>query len=138
PAQHRDGIAHVAGGPQPSGGSARRDRRIHDEPRGRRPAMTALAAGALRGSYPPIVTPFREGRVDLDALASLVERQVQHGSQGIVVAGTTGEPSSLTVDERNDLLRVAVRTAARRITVVAATGSQSLAETIELTTAAEP
>ena len=99
--------------------------------------MMALAAGALRGSYPPIVTPFREGRVDLDALASLVERQVQHGSHGIVVAGTTGEPSSLTVAERNDLLRVAVRAAARRIAVVAATGSQSLAETIELTTAAE-
>jgi 4-hydroxy-tetrahydrodipicolinate synthase len=99
--------------------------------------MTTLPDGALRGSYPPVVTPFRDGRVDVETFARLVERQVRLGSHGIVVAGTTGEPSSLTVAERAELLRVAVKVAARRIPIVAATGSQSLAETLELTLQAE-
>jgi 4-hydroxy-tetrahydrodipicolinate synthase len=95
--------------------------------------MMRLADDALRGSYPPLVTPFRDGEVDLDAYASLVERQVAGGSHGITVNGTTAEPSTLTVDERNALVRVAVDVAAGRIPVVAATGSQSHAETVELT-----
>jgi 4-hydroxy-tetrahydrodipicolinate synthase len=99
--------------------------------------MMRLADTALRGSYPPVVTPFRDGRVDLDTFASLVDRQVRLGSHGIVVCGTTGEPSSLTVSERADLVRVAVETVAHRIAVVAATGSQSLAETLDLTAQAE-
>jgi 4-hydroxy-tetrahydrodipicolinate synthase len=99
--------------------------------------MMRLAETALRGSYPPLVTPFRDGRVDLDTFASLVDRQVRLGSHGIVVCGTTGEPSSLTLSERADLVRVAVEAVARRIPVVAATGSQSLAETLDLTVQAE-
>ena len=95
--------------------------------------MMPLAADALRGSYPPLVTPFRDGAVDLDAYASLVERQIAGGSHGITVNGTTAEPSTLTVDERDQLVRVAVETAAGRIPVVAATGSQSHAETVWLT-----
>jgi 4-hydroxy-tetrahydrodipicolinate synthase len=97
----------------------------------------ALAQAALRGSYPPIVTPFRDGRVDVETFASLVDRQVRLGSHGIVVCGTTAEPSSLTMSERVELLRVAVEVVARRISVVAATGSQSLAETLDLTARAE-
>jgi 4-hydroxy-tetrahydrodipicolinate synthase len=54
-----------------------------------------------------------------------------------VVCGTTGEPSSLTPDERTDLLKVAVEVIAKRIPVVAATGSQSFTETVEITTRAE-
>jgi 4-hydroxy-tetrahydrodipicolinate synthase len=99
--------------------------------------MMALAAGALRGSYPPVVTPFREGRVDLGTFASLIDRQARLGSHGIVVAGTTGEPSSLTTSERVELFQVAVKIADGRVPVVAATGSQSYAETLELTVAAE-
>jgi 4-hydroxy-tetrahydrodipicolinate synthase len=87
----------------------------------------------LRGSMPPLVTPFRDGSVDETAYARLVEFQVAHGSHGIVVNGTSGEPSTLTIAERNRLVDVAVEAAAGRLQVVAATGSQSLAETIELT-----
>ena len=43
----------------------------------------------LRGSYPPLVTPFRDGAVDYDAFAGLVEHQIANGSHGIVVCGTT-------------------------------------------------
>jgi 4-hydroxy-tetrahydrodipicolinate synthase len=99
--------------------------------------MMPLNKTFLRGSFPPLVTPFREGKVDYDKFAELVERQVQEGSDGIVVAGTTGEPSSLSIGERIELLKVAISVGAGRIQIVAATGSQSLAETTELTTQAE-
>jgi 4-hydroxy-tetrahydrodipicolinate synthase len=99
--------------------------------------MMPLAHDALRGSYPPLVTPFRDGEVDYDAFARLVEHVIANGTHGILVTGTTGEPSTLTVDERTQLLRVAIETAAGRVPVVAATGSQSLAETLDLTVRAE-
>jgi 4-hydroxy-tetrahydrodipicolinate synthase len=87
----------------------------------------------LRGSIPPLITPFRNGAVDYEAYARLVEFQIREGSHGILVNGTTSEPASLTVEERNRLVDVAVQTASGRVAVVAATGSQSLAETEVLT-----
>lgn len=99
--------------------------------------MMRLDQKFLRGSYPPLITPFRDGKVDFKKFAKLVERQVREGSHGVVVAGTTGEPSSLTVEERSELTKIAVEISARRVPVVAATGSQSFAETLELTTRAE-
>jgi len=99
--------------------------------------MIDLANDVLRGSYPPLVTPLRDGEVDTETFAHLVEVQVREGSHGVVVAGTTGEPTTLTTRERIRLLEVAVKASAGRIPVVAATGSQSLAETLELTAAAE-
>ena len=95
--------------------------------------MIELATNFLRGSYTPVVTPFRDGKVDFVKYAELLERQVREGSHGVVVNGTTAEPSSLTIQERCELVKVAVETVAKRIPVVAATGSQSLAETTELT-----
>jgi 4-hydroxy-tetrahydrodipicolinate synthase len=99
--------------------------------------MIKLDHNFLRGSYTPVVTPFRDGKVDYEKFAELVDRQAREGSHGVVVTGTTGEPSSLTIDERTELVKVAVATTAKRIPVVAATGSQSLAETNELTAKAE-
>lgn len=99
--------------------------------------MKPLSDNFLRGSFPPLVTPFRGGKVDYDKFAELAERQVQQGSHGIVVTGTTGEPSSLSVEERTELLKVAVSVIAGRIQIVAATGSQSFAETTRLTEEAE-
>ena len=99
--------------------------------------MIALSKNFLRGSYPPIVTPFRDGKVDIDKYEELIDRQVREGSHGVVVNGTTAEPSSLTIQERCELVEIAVKTVSSRIPVVAATGSQSLAETLELTSRAE-
>jgi 4-hydroxy-tetrahydrodipicolinate synthase len=87
----------------------------------------------LNGSIPPLVTPFRRGEIDEQAYAQLVEQQVREGSQGILVNGTTAEPSTLSVDERNRLVDVAMEAANGRLAVVASTGSQSLAETEALT-----
>src|SRR6266851_8158974 len=99
--------------------------------------MIKLNDSFLRGSYTPVITPFRAGKVDLDTFASLIESQVTEGSDGVVITGTTAEPSSLTIDERSELVNVAVKTVAGRIPVVAATGSQSHKETTELTARAE-
>ena len=90
-------------------------------------------ASWLRGSIPPLVTPFRGGAVDYDAYADLVRLQIAEGSHGILVNGTSAEPSSLDVDERNRLVDVAVAAAGKRVPVVAATGSESFAETRRLT-----
>jgi 4-hydroxy-tetrahydrodipicolinate synthase len=87
----------------------------------------------LRGSIPPLITPFKDGAVDYDTYAALVEFQIAQGSHGILVNGTTAEPSTLTLAERNRVVSLAVEVAAGRIPVVAATGSQSLAESRELT-----
>lgn len=88
---------------------------------------------ALRGSIPPLITPFKRGEVDYDRYAALVDFQIEQGSHGILVNGTTAEPSTLTTEERNRLVTRAIETAAGRVPVVAATGSQSLAESRVLT-----
>jgi 4-hydroxy-tetrahydrodipicolinate synthase len=87
----------------------------------------------LKGSMPPLITPFRAGEVDYDTYAQLVAFQIRNGTHGILVNGTTAEPSTLTIEERNRLVEVAVQVAAGRVPVIAATGSQSLPETRRLT-----
>ncbi|HZT03981.1 MAG TPA: 4-hydroxy-tetrahydrodipicolinate synthase [Steroidobacteraceae bacterium] len=86
----------------------------------------------LKGSIPPLVTPFRDGAVDYEGYARLVDFEISNGSHGILVNGTTAEPSTLSVAERNRLVDIGVEIAGGRIPVVAATGSQSLEETREL------
>ena len=99
--------------------------------------MMKLPNNFLKGSIPPLITPFRKGKVDYDAYAGLVEFQVANGSHGILVNGTTSEPASLTVEERNKLVDVAVEAAAGKLPIVAATGSQNIIETEILTAHAE-
>jgi len=99
--------------------------------------MMRLKPDFLCGSYPPLVTPFKNGEVDYGTYEKLIERQIAGGSHGILVNGTTSEPSTLTVDERNKLVEAAVKTAAGRVPVVAATGSQSHADSVALSKAAE-
>lgn len=92
---------------------------------------------SLKGSITPIITPFKGDSVDYDTYARLVDWQIVNGGHGVLVNGTTAEPSLLTVSERNRLVDVAIEAAAGRVRVIAATGSQSLAETLELTTHAD-
>jgi 4-hydroxy-tetrahydrodipicolinate synthase len=87
----------------------------------------------LRGSVPPLVTPFRNGEVDYDAYARIVSFHIESGSHGVLVNGTSAEPATLSLDERNRIVDTAVQVAAKRVPVIAATGSQSLAETMALT-----
>lgn len=92
-----------------------------------------VSVSEIKGSVPPIVTPFKQGDVDYAAYADLVRFQIDNGSHGILVNGTTAEPSTLTVEERNRLVDVAIEVAGGKVPVVAATGSQSLKESRALT-----
>ncbi len=81
-----------------------------------------------------IVTPFREdGSVDFHRFATLANHLVDNGSDGLVVAGTTGESPTLSEDERLELFRIAVGAVGERATVVAGTGTYSTAESMHLT-----
>jgi 4-hydroxy-tetrahydrodipicolinate synthase len=84
-----------------------------------------------------IVTPFREdGAVDFDAFQRLARHLVENGSDGIVVAGTTGESPTLTDAERLDLFRAAIEAVGDDATVVAGTGTYSTAHSVHVTEAA--
>ena len=81
-----------------------------------------------------IVTPFaRDGSVDLDAFRRLCTHLVDHGSDGLVVAGTTGESPTLTDEERLELFTAAVDAVGDRATIVAGTGTYSTAHSVHLT-----
>jgi 4-hydroxy-tetrahydrodipicolinate synthase len=87
----------------------------------------------MHGSVTPLVTPFKNGRIDEAALERLIERQIEAGSHGISVGGTTGEPGTLSLEERKYLIELAVRLARGRVKVMAGTGTLRLDETLELT-----
>lgn len=92
----------------------------------------AVDVRRLRGSIVPLVTPFRNGQVDEAALVRLIEWQIASGSHGISVCGTTGEPTSLSSEERRRVIELAVRTVAGRVPVVAGVGSNHHGETLEM------
>ncbi|WP_084394448.1 4-hydroxy-tetrahydrodipicolinate synthase [Henriciella pelagia] len=91
----------------------------------------------LQGSFPPLVTPFRDGEVDLAAYRALATHVIDGGSHGIVVNGTTAEPTTLTIEERISLVKTAVEVSAGRVPVVAATGGQNFRESLALCQGAE-
>ncbi len=99
--------------------------------------MIKLGENFLYGAYTPLLTPFNGWMVDYDAFARFVDWQIRNGANGLVVGGTSAEPMSLTVTERQNLLRIAVGAARRRVPVVAHTGAASLADTWALTEHAE-
>jgi 4-hydroxy-tetrahydrodipicolinate synthase len=77
----------------------------------------------LAGSIPALVTPFRDGRVDERALCELVEWQVAEGSSALVPCGTTGEAATLSIEEHDHVVALAVQAAAGRVPVIAGCGS---------------
>ncbi|RUQ30890.1 2,4-dihydroxyhept-2-ene-1,7-dioic acid aldolase [Peribacillus cavernae] len=92
----------------------------------------------LRGSIAPIVTPFNEdGSVDFETLASLIHWHIESGSHAISVTGTTGEPSSLTAEERVKVMEAAAKAVNGRVPYVPGTGSTNHEETLYLTKKAE-
>ncbi|HXZ57058.1 MAG TPA: 4-hydroxy-tetrahydrodipicolinate synthase [Gaiellaceae bacterium] len=96
--------------------------------------MTAYNAGVLGEVLTATVTPFdADGGVDLDGYQELCAFLVDNGSDGVVVNGTTGEASTLSEDERVALIRAALEAIGDRATVVAGTGTNSTAHSIELT-----
>jgi len=80
-----------------------------------------------------IVTPFRNGLVDEDAFRRLIEEQIAAGTDGIVPCGTTGESTTLSHEEHDRVIEIAVDAVKKRVPVIAGTGSNSTAEALRLT-----
>src|SRR5256885_2965271 len=91
----------------------------------------------FRGTYTAIVTPFRDGEIDVPALEALVEGQVADAVNGVVAVGTTGESPTLSAAEREQVIRIAVEIGKGKCQVLAGTGSNSTSGTIAATRAAE-
>ncbi len=89
------------------------------------------------GSYVAIVTPFKNGSIDEEAYKKLIEMHVAAGTDGIVPCGTTGESPTLTPEEHERFIELTVKLVNKRMKVMAGTGSNSTAEAIEYTRAAE-
>jgi len=100
--------------------------------------MNRRAASDLKGSIVPIVTPFTESLAfDDKSFIDLIEWQIESGSHGVSVTGTTGEPSSLSLDEREHVVETAAKSVAGRVPFVPGTGTNNLQETLRLTRHAE-
>lgn len=91
----------------------------------------------FQGTFTALVTPFRDGALDLNAFENLIEGQIADGVSGIVAVGTTGESPTLSEDEREQVIRVATEIAKDRCQVLAGTGSNSTRHAIAATQAAE-
>ena len=91
----------------------------------------------FKGSYPALITPFKNGAVDFDALKRLVDWHVAMGSHGLVPVGTTGESPTLSHDEHGQVIEAVVKAAAGRVKVIAGAGSNNTAEGIALIRHAE-
>lgn len=91
----------------------------------------------FQGSMPALVTPFKDGAVDLDTLKKLVEWHIAEGSHGIVPVGTTGESPTLSHAEHRTVIEEVVKAAAGRVPVIAGAGSNNTVEAIDLIQHAE-
>jgi len=85
------------------------------------------------GAIVAIVTPFRNGKVDEQALRKLIEEQIAAGTDGIAPCGTTGESTTLSHEEHDRVIEITIDAVRKRIPVIAGTGSNSTAEALRLT-----
>lgn len=91
----------------------------------------------IHGSIVAIVTPFKNGSIDENALKDLIEFQIENGTHGIVPCGTTGESPTLSHEEHEYVIELTVKAVRKRIPVIPGTGSNSTDEAIRLTKFAE-
>lgn len=91
----------------------------------------------FEGCLTALVTPFRDGAVDYDALSRLVDWQIEQGVDGIVSVGTTGESATLDVDEHVAVIAATVKAARGRVPVIAGAGGNATSEALALTRASE-
>ncbi|HEU5422969.1 MAG TPA: 2,4-dihydroxyhept-2-ene-1,7-dioic acid aldolase [Nitrolancea sp.] len=91
----------------------------------------------LKGSIVPLVTPFKHGQFDEAAFRELIEWQIESGSHGISMTGSTGEPAALTPEEREHVIATTVSAVRGRVPVVAGTGTNNFDETVRYTRFAE-
>ena len=88
----------------------------------------------FNGAFSALITPFRDGAVDVAAMREIIEWQIQSGVDGLVACGSTGESATLSHAEHEHVIKLTIEQARRRVPVIAGTGSNSTAEAIRLTT----
>ncbi len=86
----------------------------------------------LSGSITALVTPFKNDAVDEAAFQALVERQIEAGTHGVVPVGTTGESPTLSTEEKKRVIALTVEAVAGRVPVIAGTGSNNTAASVEM------
>ncbi len=91
----------------------------------------------FEGSYVAIVTPFKNGKIDEEAYKKLIEMHLEAGTDGLVPCGTTGEASTLTMEEHIYMIELTVKLVNKKMKVLAGTGSNCTEDAIELTKEAE-
>lgn len=91
----------------------------------------------IEGCLTALITPFKDGKVDFDGLAKLVEWQIEQGVDGLVAVGTTGESATLDVEEHVAVIAAMVKAARGRVPVIAGAGGNATSEALELTRASE-
>ena len=84
-------------------------------------------------TYTALVTPFKNNQIDEKAFSNLIEFQIKNGVDGIVPCGTTGESPTLSHEEHNRLVEIAVKVANDKVKVMAGTGSNSTSEAVAMT-----
>jgi 4-hydroxy-tetrahydrodipicolinate synthase len=87
----------------------------------------------FKGSFPALITPFKNGEVDEDSFRAFVEWQIEEGTDGLVPCGTTGESPTLSHDEHKRVTEICIEQAKGRVPVIAGAGSNSTREAVELT-----
>ncbi len=91
----------------------------------------------LQGSIVALITPFKDGEIDFDTLADLIDMHIEQGTHALLAMGTTGESPTLSHQEHQDLVDFVIKHTNKRVPVMAGTGSNSTAEAISLAKAAQ-
>ncbi|MFD0987365.1 4-hydroxy-tetrahydrodipicolinate synthase [Methyloligella solikamskensis] len=92
-----------------------------------------MSRSRFQGSITALITPFKDGALDLDAYRKFIDWQINEGTKGLVPVGTTGESPTLSHAEHDEVIEVCIEAAAGRVPVIAGTGSNSTREAIRLT-----
>ena len=94
--------------------------------------MSKTKKPIFNGAATALITPFKDGNVDYDALGNLIDRQIDLGINALVICGTTGESCTLSDEEHRTVLKYALRKSGGRVPMIAGTGSNDTAHAVEM------
>lgn len=93
--------------------------------------------GFCNGILTAMITPFTDNGVNFEEFGKMIEYQIEGGTDALVVLGTTGEPATMTEDEKTETIKFAVKKAAGRIKIIVGTGSNNTAKAVAASVQAE-
>ena len=86
----------------------------------------------FKGSCVALVTPFKNNAVDYEALEKIINYQIENGTAAILVLGTTGEPPTLTVEEKHEIIKFANKVINKRVKMIVGTGGNNTQKVVDL------